>query len=72
MPLVYDESHVLALHEALDNLATLDANQASVVELRNFTGLNIDETAKVLGISPATVKRGWAVARAWLHRELSS
>jgi len=63
---------VLALHEALDNLAKLDANQAAVVELRYFTGLNIDETAKALGISPATVKRDWTVARAWLHRELTS
>lgn len=62
---------ILALHEALEKLATLDPGQARVVELRYFTGLNIDETAEALGISPATVKREWAVARAWLRRELS-
>lgn len=62
---------VLALHEALEGLAALDPQQARVVELRYFSGLNIDETAEALGISPATVKREWAVARAWLRRELS-
>ena len=71
-PSVGDSVDVLALHEALDNLAKLDADQAAVVELRYFTGLNIEETAKALGVSPATVKRDWAVARAWLHRELTS
>jgi RNA polymerase sigma factor (TIGR02999 family) len=63
---------VLALHEALERLATLDAEQARLVELRYFGGLSIEETAAVLGISPATVKREWAVARAWLRRELES
>jgi RNA polymerase sigma factor (TIGR02999 family) len=62
---------VLDLHEALEKLARLDPDQARVVELRYFTGLNIEETANVLGISPATVKREWAFARAWLRRELS-
>ena len=62
---------VLALNEALERLASLDADQATIVELRYFTGLSIRETADMLGISPATVKRDWAVARAWLHRELS-
>ena len=63
---------VLALHDALERLAQLDPDQARLVELRYFGGLNIEETADVLGISPATVKREWAVARAWLRRELSS
>lgn len=63
---------ILALHEALEKLEALDPDQARVVELRYFTGLNIEETAEALGISPATVKREWAVARAWLRRELTS
>jgi RNA polymerase sigma factor (TIGR02999 family) len=63
---------VLTLHEALEKLAALDPPQARLVELRYFGGLNIDETAAALGISPATVKREWAIARAWLRRELST
>jgi RNA polymerase sigma factor (TIGR02999 family) len=62
---------VLALHEALERLSVLDPLQARLVELRYFGGLNIDETAEALGISSATVKREWAIARAWLRRELS-
>lgn len=62
---------VLDLHEALERLAVLDQTQARVVELRYFSGLNIEETAEALDISPATVKREWSVARAWLRRELS-
>ena len=62
---------VLALHDALDRLAALDPDQARLVELRYFAGLNIDETAEALGIAPATVKREWAIARAWLRRELT-
>jgi len=62
---------VLALHDALERLAALDPDQARVVELRYFGGMNIDETADTLGVSAATVKREWAVARAWLKRELS-
>jgi len=61
---------VLALHDALERLAALDPDQAKVVELRYFGGLSIEETAETLGISPATVKREWSVARAWLKREL--
>ena len=61
---------VLALHEALERLSALDPDQARLVELRYFGGLGIDETAEALGVSPATVKREWAVARAWLRREL--
>jgi RNA polymerase sigma factor (TIGR02999 family) len=62
---------VLALHDALERLATLDPDQARLVELRYFGGLGIEDTAEALGVSPATVKREWAVARAWLRRELS-
>ena len=61
---------VLALHEALERLAALDPEPARVVELRYFGGLTFEETAAALGVSPATVKREWAVARAWLRREL--
>ena len=63
---------VLALHEAIERLAALDADQARVVELRYFGGMTIEDTAEVLGVSPATVKREWAVARAWLRRELGT
>ena len=62
---------VLVLNDALERLAELDERQARVVELRYFAGLNIDDTAEALGISPATVKREWTVARAWLRRELA-
>lgn len=58
------------LDDALESLAQLDPSQSRIVELRFFTGLSIDETAHVLDISPATVKRRWASARAWLLREL--
>jgi RNA polymerase sigma factor (TIGR02999 family) len=62
---------VLALHDALDRLAEMDGRKSQLVELRYFGGLGIDETAAVLGVSPATVKREWTTARAWLRRELS-
>jgi RNA polymerase sigma factor (TIGR02999 family) len=62
---------LLVLDEALNDLARLDPQQTHVVELRFFGGLSIEETAEALGISQATVKRDWATARAWLHRELS-
>lgn len=58
------------LDDALDSLAKLDASQSRIVELRFFTGLSIEETADVLELSPATVKRRWSSARAWLLREL--
>ena len=61
---------LVALDEALATLATLDAQQSRISELRYFGGLTIEETAAVLGVSPATVKNKWSVARAWLHREL--
>jgi len=62
---------VLALDEALERLHALDPQQARIVEARFFGGLTIEETAEALAISPATVKRDWSVARAWLFRELS-
>jgi RNA polymerase sigma factor (TIGR02999 family) len=61
---------VLALDEALTRLAELDAEQARIVELRYFGGLTVEETADAVGVSPATVKRQWAMARAWLKRSL--
>jgi len=61
---------VEALDQALARLAEHDADQARLVELRYFGGLTIEETADVLGVSPATVKRSWMVARAWLKKEL--
>lgn len=65
-----DELH--ALDEALARLARLNPRQGDVVECRFFAGLSIDETAAALGLSPATVKRDWVAARAWLNRELSA
>jgi len=62
---------VLALDEALQRLARLDQRHARVVELRYFGGLSVEETAVALELSPATVKRAWTVARAWLFRELT-
>ena len=62
---------LLALDEALDRLAKLDSQQSQIIELRYFGGLSIEDTSEFLGISPATVKRSWASARAWLLRELS-
>jgi RNA polymerase sigma factor (TIGR02999 family) len=65
------EVDLLALNEALDRLAKLDSQQSRIVELRYFGGLTIEDTSEFLGISPATVKRSWASARAWLLREMS-
>lgn len=62
---------VVALDEALTRLAALDARQARVVECRFFAGMDVDETAVALGISPATVKRDWVAARAWLNDALT-
>jgi RNA polymerase sigma factor (TIGR02999 family) len=66
-----DAIDVLALDSALERLHELDPLQSRVVELRYFTGLNIEDTASAMEISPSTVKREWAIARAWLRRELS-
>jgi RNA polymerase sigma factor (TIGR02999 family) len=62
---------VVALDEALERLARIDEQQSRVVELRFFSGLSVEETAEVMGISKSTVKRDWSMAKAWLHRELS-
>jgi len=63
-------AELVALDGALARLEALDERQVRVVECRFFAGLDVDETAEALGISPATVKRDWATARAWLHREV--
>lgn len=62
---------LLALDEALNRLAEKEEHLAKVVELRFFSGLEVPETAEILGISESTVKRDWAMAKAWLHRELT-
>jgi RNA polymerase sigma-70 factor (ECF subfamily) len=62
---------IVALDDALKTLASLDARQSQVVELRFFGGLSINETAEVLKVSEGTVRRDWSLAKAWLHRELS-
>ena len=64
------EVDFLALDAALDRLARQDEQKSRIVELRYFGGLSNEETAEALGISPRSVKRGWALARAWLRREL--
>jgi len=63
--------NLIAIDDALNELARLDERQARIVELRFFAGLSIDETSRVLAISPVTVTRSWANARLWLERELS-
>lgn len=61
---------LIALDAALDKLAKLDEQQSRIIELRYFAGLSLEETAEMLGISTATVKRSWSSARAWLLREM--
>jgi len=68
---VEQDLDLIALDEALKNLERIDPPQSRIVELRYFSGLTIEEIAEVMGISPATVKREWSTARAWLRRELS-
>lgn len=65
------ELDLVELDDALTRLAGFDARGCKIIELRFFAGLSIDETAQVLDISPATVKREWSTARAWLRREMS-
>jgi RNA polymerase sigma factor (TIGR02999 family) len=62
---------VIALDKALTELSDMDAQQGRIVELRFFAGLTIEDTSEVLGISPATVKRDWVTARAWLFRAIT-
>lgn len=66
------EFDVMALDDALKRLAELDPRQAQVVEMRYFGGLGIDDAARILGVSHATVERDWRTARLWLRRELSA
>lgn len=65
------DQNLLALDDALKELETFDADQCRIVELRYFAGLTIEETADVLKTSPATVKREWAIARAWLYKKIN-
>ena len=67
-----ESKEIVDLHEALGRLATLDSRKAEVVELKYFGGLNYDEIAEVLKISPVTVRRDWEFAKAWLYTELHS
>jgi RNA polymerase sigma factor (TIGR02999 family) len=72
VPQTSPEVDLLSLNDALDRLSQLDERQSRVVELRFFAGLSIEETAEVLHLSPASVKREWQTARAWLFREMSA
>lgn len=65
------DTNLLALHEALNALEEIDPLQSRIVELRYFGGLTIEETAEVTKLSPATIKREWAMARAWLYQSLA-
>lgn len=67
-----NDVEIINIDEALNRLAEIDIQQSKIVELRFFSGLNVDETAQVLGISPRTVKRSWRFAKAWLRRELQA
>ena len=69
-PNALDAVDMLALDRALQKLEHLDPDQARIVELRFFGGLTVEETAAATGVSPATVKREWALAKGWLYREL--
>ncbi|MCC6343097.1 MAG: sigma-70 family RNA polymerase sigma factor [Bryobacterales bacterium] len=71
-PFVRQDADVIAINDALDELAKLDPRQAKIVELRYFAGLTIEETAEVIGVSTPTVKRDWLVARAFLQRALGA
>jgi RNA polymerase sigma-70 factor (ECF subfamily) len=62
---------LLALDDAMQQLASLDPRQCRIVELRFFGGLSIEETAEIVAISPATTKREWATARLWLHQAMN-
>ncbi len=66
-----DSADLIALDEALQTMQSFAPRQARIVELRFFCGLSLDETAEVLGVSVATVRKDWSLARAWLYRELT-
>ena len=72
MPTAEPEIDFAAVDDALKRLEALDPQQGRLVELRFFGGLSIKETADIIGVSPATVKREWAIARAWLQREITA
>lgn len=63
---------LISLDKAMKSLASLDARQSQIVELRFFGGLSIEEAARVVDVSPATAKRDWATARVWLHHAMES
>lgn len=67
-----DDTDILALHDAIEELATVDERQVRVVDLRYFAGFTIEETATILGVDPSTVKRDWLLAKAWLRCKLGS
>jgi len=71
-PVCVDLDAIAALDEAMNRLAQFDSDLCRIVEMRVFTGLSVEESATALGISPATVKREWAAAKAWLSRELGA
>ena len=71
-PVQEEEIDFAAVDDALKRLEVLDPQQGKLVELRFFGGLSIKETADIIGVSPATVKREWAIARAWLQREITA
>jgi RNA polymerase sigma factor (TIGR02999 family) len=71
-PLQVEDVDVIDLDKALKGLEQLDEKQSRIVELRFFGGLSIEDTATLIGLSPATVKREWAMAKAWLSRELGT
>ena len=70
-PAVDRDAYLVALDDALTELASLDTQLSRVIELRFFGGLGVDETAHVLGVAPITVKRMWKFAKGWLHREIT-
>jgi RNA polymerase sigma factor (TIGR02999 family) len=65
------DAHLVALDEALTGLSSVQAELCRIVELRFFGGLTVEETSRVMGMSPKTVQRKWALARSWLHREIT-
>jgi RNA polymerase sigma-70 factor (ECF subfamily) len=71
LPAIERSADIVALDEALDALSDFDPLQTRIVELRFFSGLNIEETADVIGVSASTIKREWAIAKAWLARRLN-
>ena len=64
--------YIVEVDRALERLATLDARQARIVELRFFAGLSVEQTAEIIGVTPRTIVREWRVARGWLQRELAA